>query len=146
EKPVVDLPHSSNEQGEMSVVGRDARLDAGDPLRQPTTVRDRNEAVVLAVQKQQRTIDRGDVEAPGRGEGEIVVEPALHTWLETRLLPVEHERCEVAREHGEILGPEQRPVELDEPVGVELLLSHLLEQRAQRRLALERLAELDMVV
>ena len=54
----------------------------GDARCEPVAVRDGNEAIVVAVEQQHRSVDRGDVEAPRLVEREVVVEPAVDAGRE----------------------------------------------------------------
>src|SRR5262245_46357737 len=85
EQPVVNVRHVLLEKGEMAVLWRQSRLDAGDSLREPAAVADRDELVLLAVPVEDRHADRLQLEAPRRAEGLVVVEPAVPTRAEPGL-------------------------------------------------------------
>ena len=136
------------DERQMAVAGADPRLDAGDPLGEPPPVRHRHETVVLSVQEERRPVDRAEVEAPRLEEGEVVVEPAVDAGLEAVRVRLEQELGERARQDGAILVSQQRRHDGDQLVGGrgEHRLGLVLEVGPQRGLALEHLAELDVVL
>src|SRR5512146_3099475 len=75
----------------MAVLLTDMGFDTGNSLRQPASVRDRNHQVLDALPEERGYANLAQLEAPGLGEGDVVVAPArdaLGKRAVVRSLPV----------------------------------------------------------
>ncbi len=110
-------------------------------------MRRRHEAVVLALQEQDGTRDRRELESPRRGEGEVVVDPPVDARLERVCVARDEVLGKAPGEHRSILRAEERCHPGDHRVDRRhVRLRVLFDVRSQRLLTLQRLSELDVVV
>ena len=94
-------------------------------------------------------VDRADVEAPGPGEREVVVEPAVDAVREPLVRAREHELRRTPRQDGDVGRAEERLHHGHQARRASrraVDARSRLEIRPQDRLAVERLAELDVVL
>src|SRR5947207_2949955 len=137
QEPGVHLRDAALGERQVSVFGRQPRLDTGDVLGQPDAVAERDELVLLALPEQDGNADRRDVEAPRLHQHDVVVEPAVAAGLDSRPHVIEQLCRELAGRHLAVCRPEECLPLLDElrGRGREELLALLLHRGAVRLLA-----------
>src|SRR5690349_15262160 len=146
DEPGMNLRNRMLVERQVPVVRGDPHIRTRDVLAEPAAVVGRDELVLVPVADEHGNGDRLEPEAPGRDEGEVVVEPAVDA---PRL---DDTRVEVlgqtAGQDGEVGGAEQRRQLVPQSLrtaGVHCAVP-LLEQRTYRGLALERRVELDDIL
>src|SRR2546428_2522761 len=76
EQAVEDLAVRGHREGEVALPWLEARDGTRDALGEPSPVRERHHAILLALPDRDRHADARQVEAPVAGEGHVVVEPS----------------------------------------------------------------------